>query len=336
MPSADEQPRFAGLLRGLVSRLLLVALSLAFCEGFLRTIGYPNWLGTGDMPSFQEADSELGWTNRPGKYLLTVDGLVVHIAIAEDGTRVTSHHPPAGASSDVAVLGDSFVYGYGLSDGETFPWKLQDAFPGWNFRNYGVPRWGTSQSYLQMKKILRSGDPPALFIYLFNVFHETRNIGEPVWMRVNTAREGSDLNFPYFRIGPDGELVEHRSPGLTIPPLGRLSRLVILADELWNLTLAKSRLSEAREVTKKLLVRMENEARKAGSKFLVVPFAGDAEQFRDYEELAMSDAVRMHDCSTPLSQLERFQLPDGHPNGAMNSILAECIGWRIPELVSGG
>lgn len=55
----------------------------------------------------------------------------------------------------VAVLGDSFTFGYGVNDNETFTNKLNDLNHNYSFLNYGVPGYSTDQEYLLLKELLK-------------------------------------------------------------------------------------------------------------------------------------------------------------------------------------
>lgn len=320
----------------IASRVFLLALSLSLCEAILWVAGYPPWLGSGDMPSFQEPDEGVGWKNREGEYLLKAGDDVLRIRIWDGGRRAT-RRSKSGPGPQIAIVGDSFAYGYGLSDHETFAWKLQAALPGYSIENYGTPRWGTSQVLLQIRELAKRAAPPARIIYLFNVFHESRNVGEPTWMRISKEQPaGSQLRFPYFEIAPDGRLVERESRGLTVGTWGRSLRLLLLGEEFYRMAEAASRLRQGREVTRRIIEQAASEALAMGSRLTLVYYAIDRASRIEYEEMLRGHPIDRLDCSNALITEERFQLPDGHPGAYLNSLLARCVRLKIADYLPGG
>ncbi len=64
---------------------------------------------------------------------------------------------------NVAVLGDSYTYGSGVADENTFVWKLNERFPDISFVNYAVGGYGPYQNLLELRDILAKGKPDYVF-----------------------------------------------------------------------------------------------------------------------------------------------------------------------------
>lgn len=63
----------------------------------------------------------------------------------EEGRRVTPARPEAAGA--VLLFGDSFTFGDGVEDRETFAWRLAELLgPGWQVFNYGVSGYGAHQA----------------------------------------------------------------------------------------------------------------------------------------------------------------------------------------------
>lgn len=123
-------------------------------------------------PGFMRYHPQLGWSLSPGwsgehshfDYQATY-----HLGL--DGFRIqaSSGNSAATESTEVAVLGDSFTFGLGVQDDETFTAVLNEQGDA-VFKNYGVPGTSTDQHLLLLNQILRSDPPDAvlLIIYLPN------------------------------------------------------------------------------------------------------------------------------------------------------------------------
>lgn len=154
----------------LFSTALILLLGLAGIEWFLnyqlRQIAHSEQM----QPGLIQFDTKLGW----------------HLAPTWKGTH--SHHDfntlytinsaglrdqPAQAKlprRKIAVLGDSFTFGLGVADPETFTARLNNADSENHFINLGVPGYSTDQEYLQFKQFSRLNTPDAvlLVVYLSN------------------------------------------------------------------------------------------------------------------------------------------------------------------------
>lgn len=76
----------------------------------------------------------------------------------------------------IAVLGCSFTYGYGVNDDEHFTSILQKKHPKNKFTNYGVIGYGTTHSYIQLKKLEQEKTLPKVIVLNFATDHFNRNV----------------------------------------------------------------------------------------------------------------------------------------------------------------
>jgi hypothetical protein len=96
--------------------------------------------------------------------------------------RVTVEHDARGFRNEtdpfiagkrnILILGDSYVWGWGVSNGEMFTNALMDSNPQWNVYALAVPGWGTDQQYLALRDFLDQ-DPRFAFsdivlVYFWN------------------------------------------------------------------------------------------------------------------------------------------------------------------------
>lgn len=100
------------------------------------------------------------------------------------GLRGGTIGPKSGDVKRILVVGDSMVFGWGASDDETFPSRMEDLLnvQGRHFEviNAGVQGYGTDQSYTLYKKRLAQLAPDLLIFCLFENDVQN-NIGFPLY-----------------------------------------------------------------------------------------------------------------------------------------------------------
>jgi hypothetical protein len=134
-----------------------LGLGLAALEVVLRCTGWVTEVAN-PLYSCHQNDPSLGWRGRAGLHVRfrrpEFDTLVVHDSA---GWRVKDPPPPARPEHSVLFLGDSFVWGWGVSQGEVFTDRLQRAAPAVAVVNRGVNAFGTSQEWLLLQQELEAG-----------------------------------------------------------------------------------------------------------------------------------------------------------------------------------
>ncbi len=154
----------------------------------------------------------------------------------------------------VVLLGDSIVWGYGVSDGETLPDYLEHARPATEIVNLGVAGYGTGQE-LMLLRVEGLRYDPDLVLLVFTVANDVEDSYFP-----DTA-EAYPANIYYLR---DGQL---RVAGLDVSPLERLA--LWLNQHSYLVSLA-------------LKARADREAGQRGSSRLNFVSAGNRERLRSF------------------------------------------------------
>lgn len=182
---------------------LLVLFSLAILETAARSLGYAPWQpevkNTQVQPDvyFFQKDEVTGFKCRPGYFKITLeDSLTFTCTNNSRGHRLT-HNPDHFVLEEpqktIWLFGGSYTYGWSVSDTETYPWLLQQAYPTYQIVNFGVPGFGTLQSYLQYKQALDDNCAPDMVILAYAGFHDMRNVGARMWHKTLA---------PYNQLGP--------------------------------------------------------------------------------------------------------------------------------------
>jgi lysophospholipase L1-like esterase len=85
----------------------------------------------------------------------------------------------------IAVVGDSYAFGYGVDDDETNPAQLQKAFPDYNVVNAGVNGYNIEQEAIQYKAKIQKLNPALTIVeFVFNDMDPKGHIDSDGIMRV--------------------------------------------------------------------------------------------------------------------------------------------------------
>lgn len=191
----------------MLKNLAVLAVSTVVCfvaaELALRLIS-PVQTFVNPAGSFHQPDQELGWTGVPNlkARFRKVD---FDVLVSSDGTGFRARKTtvqPALDSPVVAILGDSFTWGWGVENGEVFTDVMQNELGTQaDVRNFGVNAYGTFQELLLLHRLLTNGlSPQHVFVMFFqNDFYN--NLDEDSW-QPSLAVNGTNVmmrNYPVAR-----------------------------------------------------------------------------------------------------------------------------------------
>jgi lysophospholipase L1-like esterase len=300
-----------------------------------------------------QSDPYLGWSGTPNLRLRfrrpEFDALVEHDA---EGWRQPKPPRPAVPTSRILVLGDSFTWGWGVSQGQVFTDLLQAALPATvAVYNRGIPGIGTAQEYLLLQRELAARVYDTV-VLMFCINDLSDNI---------STRQGRR---PYFEL-VDGDLRPRNQPALpVINPVGQFLREHSRAYGFvqFELELLKRRFSgepnDEREyrtapavdfhdvpgyaVTARLLGQMQRLARQHGARFFLVYIPHGSEIELDIpfpyvrsihamvDDIARSEGIPLLDLSPSLHQRAKARerliyAIDGHWTPAGHRVAAAAL-----------
>jgi hypothetical protein len=139
-----------------VFTILTLLIFLGLAEGVFRLFNPDYGLrGRNERGFFSVYDADLGWA--PKKNFMGIhekDGFAIPVNQNQFGLRATKNHLVKNSEGKrrIIVLGDSYVWGYGVGDKDIFT-ELDIPQYGTELINFGVSGYGTDQEYLLYKKL---------------------------------------------------------------------------------------------------------------------------------------------------------------------------------------
>jgi len=120
-------------------------------------------------PGLVRYDPHLGWVlSASWKGAHRNFDFDVRYSISGDAWRSSTRPPGPRGTRRIAVMGDSFTFGLGVNDGETFVERLNAVVaPGVEFVNCGVPGYSTDQELLLLEREVLALRPAAVVLVVY-------------------------------------------------------------------------------------------------------------------------------------------------------------------------
>lgn len=140
----------------------------------------------------------LGWFHQKSKKAILIkDNWQIEIhtnSAGMRGSREYSMDKPAPVTR-VLSLGDSFVFGFGVKDDETFSARLEQSDPNLEVLNLGVPAYGLDQMLLCFKEIGRQYNPDLVIVGIFpeDFWRATRSFTDAGYAKPYFILSGQNL-----------------------------------------------------------------------------------------------------------------------------------------------
>lgn len=301
-------------------------------------------------------DADLGWRNAPS--LRTPE-----LNTNSSGWRADREFTldkPAGTRR-IVFVGDSYTFGYGLSDAQAFPAQLEERLgAGWEVLNFAVPGYGTDQQLLSYEQIARRYAPDVVVLGFFlrdyprNLL-DFRTYAKPRFELEETGLRLVNVPLPT----PEQLYAEYASGRRRVGCSPWRSWLAILLEHGWMRV--RERDIDAEAVGWRLVARMQerflDQVRRDGARplWLQIPtdkaVLGDDGTFGPLQALSREHAARIglecldlapifaaHDAAHPEDSFHRPPEQGGHLSVTGNRLVAEALeAWlRSPPLNASG
>ena len=319
----------------LLVALVATALTVAALECTLRWLGFKPAVVAGNEHFSPESkygwaalDSGTGWRNKPGVAISMEPGNVP-MTFWDDGRRATRSYSTISALPQILILGCSMTQGYGVTDGETFAYRLAALAPGWDVENFGTGGYGAYQSLLTLRQLFASPErkyAPKLVVYGYANFHAYRDVAAHGWVIAFRNFKGEFFAPPHV-VPKSGGLKERSLRIFPLFPLETESALVASIKNTYLRLLFLNRERYEEEVTRALLIEMKELAARNGARLLVLGLTNPTPAV---EALAQSGAIEFANCPAfdpALNLADKSFLVGGigHPNGKAHESWARCL-----------
>ena len=107
------------------------------------------------------------------------------------------------ATPTIYIFADSYVWGVGVNDEQTFAYHLQMARPDYNVKLVAVSGYGLVHNYLRFLQIKQSIRPNDIVIIGYADYYDVRNVAAPSRLRATEAY--LDSLFPDGKVPPRSE-----------------------------------------------------------------------------------------------------------------------------------
>ena len=192
-------------------------------------------------------------------------------------------------------------------------------------KNFGVGGYGTYQSYLLLKDILKNNNNIKYIIYIFIDHHEVRNVGDASWLELLTKySKRSHLDLPYVQMDKNNNLIEYKPIRYIKLPFREHSVLITkLEKKIMRLKLF-SKNKDKVQVTQKLILKMKKLSNEKKSKFIFVNLISNKNKIDNYKNFSKKNNIESVDCVYDLTD-DLIIKNDNHPNPVLHKLYAECI-----------
>ena len=175
-----------------------------------------------DPAPFMIPDDIMGYSTAPGEYTLTFlrkypndeawESLKTKATINNDGSRWTGNINSENLAK-IYIFGDSFVFGVGVNDEQTFSYLLQSAMPNYKIILYALGGYSLTQAYLRFENIKDEITASDIIILGYAGFFDRRHVLSPSWLK----------EIHSFRIqNPDLPMIYHTLPKASLDGSGAI------------------------------------------------------------------------------------------------------------------
>lgn len=271
-------------------------------------------------------DSVVGYTISGGEYTYELcNSYKFSASHNSENERKCSVNSSANNKS-LVVFGDSFSYGFGVSDGQTFSCRLAERLDSTNVYNKSVPGYSALINYLNLKRMLYEGDRPDMVIFLYTDYDKYRLIYNPFLVKgFENEATNPDVFYPVAELDQYKSLVIKKT---SINPkefdMRRYSATVNLADDLWRYFYFKNNSENLDELEYLIHSKIIEECKKHKVKLLYVNVK---HEWGDGDKLKFGQQQNVWTCSVTIPNKPEFSLEpnDSHPSSLAHELVCDSI-----------
>ena len=312
--------------------LCIAFISLLILEVFLRIYGFNAWRVYNYSTPITVYDEKLGWKVKRGTHFLEKSikssKETIEIKVENNDNRKTLNKN--NNKNNIMIIGGSFSFGSGVSDDQTYAYKLDKLLPKFNIYNFGQPGYGTIQSIIILNEKIKKIENVNLIIYGFIDHHIQRNVARSAWLEVLSKAHNENSKFkpsiPYGEINKKDETLTIK-PLISYSnfPLKEYSALITVVEKIYMKQISRHRKKGQLKVLIKSIEELNRIAVKNENNFLVV----NLDLKRNDHDVIIKKSLKKKnisylDCRTP--NFENYKLKnDYHPNSLGHEFYSICI-----------
>lgn len=160
-------------------------------------------------------DKEQGYRANPGRYVFRYvrqhGGKSEHIdtvvSVNADGTRFTGNRP-ARPLRHIHVLGDSFVFGDGVNDGQTFSFLMQSAFSRDTVHLHALGGYSWANALVTLERLKDRIGADDVIVLGYALYYKERHVAAPA--RLRSIRDWMATSFPDTKLSANDRLIRAR------------------------------------------------------------------------------------------------------------------------------
>ena len=163
-------------------------------------------------------DPVLGYRAKPDKYSVifqrtkepgVTEKLITKVTIGNDGNRWLGDHVDNNARPHVYIFGDSYIFGWGVNDEQTFAYLLQQNRKDLNVTLLANGGYSLTQAYLNFERLKPTLRPDDVLILGYTAYYKRRQVMAPsriVESGEPPGTEGSHATVPRATLGENGQI----------------------------------------------------------------------------------------------------------------------------------
>lgn len=311
--------------------LLTLLISLIFVIGLLELLlmitgnkPRENNLSHRKQPMIYIKDVDLGWVQKPGKYIFkpwSKEGKNTNFTVMNDGSR--SVYYESKSNKKVVFIGGSLTQGWAVNDKNNFVSMFQLNKPEYKVMNYGVGGYGGYQSMLMQEKIIENVSSVETIIYGFIDHHELRNVAAGSWMSLlNKFSYRGHTSVPYASLNNNKELKRNAPLDYIKIPYSNFSSLLTKIEKRLMKINSKSREKNKFLISKKIINKMNENSNSISASFIVLFLDISEEKLKKYKKFLENKKINYIYCPFPEGHSVKNE---GHPNKIAHQNVANCI-----------
>jgi hypothetical protein len=184
-----------------------------------------------------------------------------------------------------------------------------------------------------LERVLPNLTRPKFVLYGFIEHHEIRNCAAGEWLQALTSHsKAGHVEVPFATFDEKIGLVRYAPDHYVSWPFRESSALVKVLESAYMKLKTIQRCSQKRLATEQILLEMNKVSQAYGANFGVVLLRMDDSTKDHYVNFFRRNNLEVFDCAYKIGDTEEMKVPgEGHPNGKMNSLWAECISGMLKK-----